>query len=86
MSQYDNTGQVALWGKKPEDSEKAPDAKGHFYAHRDIKKGEKVQVALWRNESDNPKAPKMKGKVSDAQHQQNNDGYTPPADDSDIPF
>jgi len=61
---YDNKGQVALWKNKT-DNEKAPNAKGHFFAHRDIKEGEKVDLALWKNVSDNDNAPVMKGKISD---------------------
>lgn len=65
MSEYDNRGQIALWGKKEDAGPNAPAAKGHFFAHRDIKEGEQIEVALWKNESDNPNAPLMKGKVSD---------------------
>ena len=96
--QYDNRGQIALWGKREDASPNAPVAKGHFFAHRDIKEGEKIDVALWLadNPNGNPNAPKMKGKVSDPYQA---DGTSTPqnrvteshifselAGDSDIPF
>lgn len=63
--EYDNKGEIALWGKRDGAGESAPVLKGSFYAHRDIKAGEQIDVALWRNESKNPKAPILTGKVSD---------------------
>jgi hypothetical protein len=88
--EYDNRGQISLWGKKPDASENAPVAKGHFFAHRDIKEGEQIEVALWKNDNDNPNAPKMKGKVSDkyqAGEAAPAAAPTTPVDyDDDIPF
>jgi len=63
--EYDNSGQIALWGKKPDAGPNAPSLKGHFFAHRDIRAGEQIEVALWKNESENPNAPLTKGKISD---------------------
>ena len=66
MSNYDNTGTTALWrNDKYEAGGKAPRLKGHFFAHRDIKAGDKVAVAYWDSNSDNEKAPMLKGKVED---------------------
>ena len=67
MSQsYDNTGTAALWSnEKYEAGVSHPRLKGSFYAHRDIKQGEQVDIALWDGNSENPKAPALKGKVSD---------------------
>lgn len=92
--QYDNRGKVALWGKREGASPNAPAAKGHFFAHRDIREGEKVDLALWPadNPNNNPNAPKMRGKVSDPYQADGNSGGTqppPPAApdlDDDIPF
>jgi len=85
--EYDNRGQIALWGKKPTDSDSAPAAKGHFFAHRDIKEGEQIEVALWKNDSDNPNAPKLKGKVSDKYSAGGSQAQEPKvAVDEDIPF
>ncbi len=66
MSNYDNTGTTGLWkNDKYEPGGKAPILKGHIYAHRDIKAGEKVAVAYWQNASDNERAPLYRGKVED---------------------
>ena len=65
MTEYDNKGQVSIWGNKDATNPKAPKWRGSFYAHRDIKAGEEIDIALWRNESDNPRAPVMKGKCGD---------------------
>ena len=66
MSEYDNTGTTALWkNDKYEAGGKAPRLKGHFFAHRDIKAGDKVSVAYWDSSSENEKAPILKGKVED---------------------
>lgn len=67
MSQtYDNTGTTALWrNEKYEPGGKAPRLKGHVYAHRDIKAGDKFAIALWDSNSENDKAPALRGKVED---------------------
>ncbi len=78
MNEYDNRGQAQLWSNKEgvQKNEKAPRWKGTFVAHRDIKEGEEVDIAMWANDSDNPRAPVMKGKISDRQDRQseNDDG------------
>jgi hypothetical protein len=87
--EYDNRGKIALWRKKEEDSEKAPDLKGHFFAHRDIKEGEIVDVALWRDNNANPNSPAVSGKVSDkrkADEAAPAGVTTAPDYDDDIPF
>jgi len=66
MSQYKEDGKVALWkNDKYERGGKQPYVRGHFTAHRAIKAGEKINIALWVNQSDNEKAPAMSGMVSD---------------------
>lgn len=54
MSQsYDNTGTAALWSnEKYEAGGSHPRLKGSFYAHRDIKQGEQVDIALWDGNSE----------------------------------
>ena len=42
-----------------------PRLKGTLYAHRDYKAGEPIDIALWDNNSENPKAPALTGKVED---------------------
>ena len=64
--QYDNSGTAALWSNdKYQAGGSHPRLKGSFYAHRDIKAGEQVDIALWDSNSENPKAPALKGKISD---------------------
>ena len=67
MSQtYDNKGQVALWpNEKYEAGGPHPRFKGNVIAPRDIKAGEQLDIAVWDSNSENPKAPALKGKVSD---------------------
>ena len=87
MTEYDNRGQIALWKfVSPTNNADAPAATGHFYAHRDIKEGEKIDVSLWKESSQNPNAPVMKGKIQDKYVK---DGFTDApavADESGIPF
>ena len=64
--QYHNKGQVALWSNENYQAGGShPRLKGNFVAHRDIVAGETIDVALWDSNSENPKAPSLKGKVSD---------------------
>lgn len=67
MSQYDDSGKVALWANAS-GNERAPKYKGHVFAHRDIKKGEKVALALWENEP-GERRPTFRGKVEDIRQQ-----------------
>jgi len=72
MNQYDNRGVVSLWSNSKATG-KMPVIKGNVVAHRDIKEGETLNIALWNNvDKDgndrhemNPKAPKWRGKISD---------------------
>tara|TARA_R110002012_G_scaffold122358_2_gene272363 strand:+ start:157 stop:465 length:309 start_codon:yes stop_codon:yes gene_type:complete len=83
--QYDDRGKIALW-RNTTGNPNAPVAKGHFYAHRDIKEGEKIDVSLWKESSQNANAPVMKGEIQDKFVK---DGFAdaPPAEDNeDIPF
>jgi len=80
---YDNKGKVALWPNKESTEEnKQPRWRGHFFAHRDIKAGEQIEVSLWRNSNDNPNSPVMDGKVSD--RRQTETSQQPDFDD--LPF
>jgi len=87
MTEFDNKGQIALW-KDTGGKTGAPVMKGHFYAHRDIRAGEKIEVALWHNASENPNAPSAKGKIQDP-WQPEGQSSAPPQDDfedSELPF
>lgn len=84
--QFDNKGQIALWtNEKHEKGGKAPYMKGSLFAHRDIKAGEKIDIGLWLQESDNPKAPKLKGKIADPYKGDGGNNLSQPVDD-EIPF
>ena len=66
MSQYDNTGKVSLWSNETyEAGGRQPRLKGTVFAHRDLKAGEAMDIAVWDNNSENPKAPALTGKVED---------------------
>ena len=99
--EYDNRGRVALW-KSKSNHPQAPAYTGTVIAHRDIKEGETVSIALWPNRTGNAKAPLIRGQISDREDQRSNGSDTgggnasppsqvgsPPSgfdDDSDIPF
>ena len=64
MSQYDNTGKVSLWSNETyEAGGRQPRLKGTVFAHRDLKAGEAMDIAVWDNNSENPKAPALTGKL-----------------------
>ena len=84
--QYDNKGQVALWAnEKYEAGGTHPRLKGNLVAHRDIAAGETIDVALWDGSSENPKAPILKGNISDKFEPQQSAPAGTQANDS-IPF
>jgi hypothetical protein len=77
---YDNTGKVSLWvNEKHDPSGRQPRLKGKLFAHRDYSAGEEIDIALWDNSSENPKAPAMSGKLSDKYVADNNGAATSPA-------
>lgn len=87
---YDNRGKVSLW-KNPqwERGSNKPYVRGKAVAHRDIREGEEIEVALWVNVSDNERAPNMTGKLSDP-HQRQEQRQQPAPDkapfNDDIPW
>ena len=86
---YDNKGTVALWKNDKKGNDKAPAAKGHVYAHRDIRSGEKIELALWRNDNSNPNAPMMTGKLSDPRepvNQEAKEAFDKEFEDDSFPF
>ena len=56
MQNKDKPGTGATW-KNESTNPQAPAYKGHFFAHRDIKEGEKIDLALFANDSQNERAP-----------------------------
>jgi len=90
MSDFDNTGKASAWRGK---GGKAPALKVKCYAHKDLAAGTEFEVSLWTNESDNPKAPILKGEVQDPwkppqdnMHRGAQPGQTASDFNDDIPF
>ena len=80
VTEYVNDGKSALWDRKEEAPETAPVLKGHAYAHRDIKKGEKVELSYWKNERyvKGGKHPRLNGKMRDVYNAQLQPETPPP--------
>ena len=75
--QYDNRGKVSLW-KNDREGDRQPVLKGNLVAHRDLKEGETIDIALWKQDATGNQ-PVMTGKISDVF----NAGAK---DDDDLPF
>lgn len=61
--QYDNKGQVSFWkNENYSPSNKQPQWRGTFIVGEDFVAGDTVEISLWPNVSDNPRAPGLKGK------------------------
>ncbi len=85
MAYEQKPGDVAIFKERDKRSDKAPDWKGTAVAHRDIKAGEKLEVAFWQK-SDTMLA----GKVSDPRQRQDGQQARPAntrqMDDDEIPY
>ena len=88
--EFDNKGKISMWkneGYIPAGNK--PWVRGTIVAHRDIEAGEELDLSLWINRSENPRAPKLTGKVQD-KYQANAPVAAPePAmidDFDDVPF
>tara|TARA_R110000796_G_scaffold55240_2_gene128747 strand:+ start:1617 stop:1880 length:264 start_codon:yes stop_codon:yes gene_type:complete len=87
MSQYDNTGKVSLWSNETyEAGGKQPRLKGMAYAPYDMKAGEAMEVALWDNNSEHPKAPALTGKLDRKREAQAAPAMAATPVDDSIPF
>ena len=64
MAYEGKPGRGGVWNNDSTNSQ-APLFKGHFLAHRDIKAGERVDLALFNNDSANAQAPVYDVKVQD---------------------
>ena len=62
--EYDNRGTVSLW-KNTKEGPKQPYVDGNLVAHRDIKEGETIRMALWVQKGAASNQPVLKGKISD---------------------
>lgn len=83
MSYEPKPGDIAVFPNKyHEAGDNKPNGKGYLIAHRDIKQGEKLEVALWTKTSDKGKF--QAGKVSDFRQREESQQPRPvqhPADD-----
>ena len=56
-------GEVCLFENEKAGNARAPDHRGYFVAHRDIKAGEKIAIAIWNGSPDSPRS--FRGTASD---------------------
>lgn len=63
MAYEKKPGDVSLFETEKMGRESAPDHQGYFIAHRDIKAGEKIAIALWAGRANSSRS--FGGKVSD---------------------
>jgi hypothetical protein len=68
-------GDVCLFENEKAGHESAPDHRGYIVAHRDIKAGEKIQIALWSGRPGSARS--FGGRVTDGQHSCEQDRSTP---------
>lgn len=73
-------------------NKKAPVFSGNIYAHRDIKKGEMLELAAWFNDRDNDRAPLLRLGLQDKRERsggaisREGEPYSPGPLHDDIPF
>jgi len=58
-------GDVSLFENEKAGHERAPDHRGYFIAHRDIKAGEKIEMVLWAGRPNSSRS--FGGRLSDDQ-------------------
>ena len=85
---YDNTGKVSMWSNESYTAGgKQPRFKGMAYAPYDMKAGEAMEVALWDNDSEHPKAPALTGKLDRKREAQAPQAQPEPAlASNEVPF
>ena len=81
--EYDNRGRVSLW-KNTKGGPTQPYVDGILVAHRDIKEGETIRMALWVQKGAAGNQPVLKGQISDPQ--QYNGEQSSDLTSEDIPF
>lgn len=77
--QYDDRGKAVLW-KVTKGGDRAPYCSGHFFAPRDIKEGERMDLAFWLTEQKNDRSPVMDGRVNEVY--KNEDTFAPEPEDA----
>jgi uncharacterized protein (DUF736 family) len=81
-------GDSAIFKNDKRGNEKAPDMRGYVVAHRDIKAGEKIELAMWKRD-DKDGGWFYSGKISDPRPKKEAPERQPGEDDVDsdrIPF
>ena len=85
--EYDNRGRVSLW-KNTKEGDRQPYVDGNLVAHRDIKEGETIRMALWVQKGAAGNQPVLKGQISDPlQHNgENTSDLESSVSEEEIPF
>lgn len=85
--EYDNRGRVSLW-KNTKEGDKQPYVDGNLVAHRDIKEGETIRMALWVQKGAANNQPVLKGQISDPlqNNGENSSQFQSNVSEEDIPF
>lgn len=76
MAYEQKPGDAAVFKEREKRSDKAPDWKGNLVAHRDIKAGEKLEIAFWQKSET-----MLAGKISDPRQKQEQ-APLPPREDA----
>ena len=82
MAYQPKDGDGTLFVNDKKGNQKAPDRTGYILAHRDIRKGEKLNLAGWIQQGSQGRDPFLSLRMSDPQQQRS---YTPPPDPEDRP-
>lgn len=85
--EFDNRGRVSLW-KNTKQGDRQPYVDGNLVAHRDIKEGETIRMALWVQKGAAGNQPVLKGQISDPlQHNgENTSDLESSVSEEEIPF
>ncbi len=85
--EFDNRGRVSLW-KNTKEGDRQPYVDGNLVAHRDIKEGETIRMALWVQKGAAGNQPVLKGQISDPlQHNgENTSDLESSVSEEEIPF
>jgi len=87
MAYEPNPGDGALFGNKNRTTDKHPNATGYVIAHRDIKAGEKLNLAAWTKTSGTGKFQSLRMSDPRTAEQQTRDAQPEPNPlDDEIPF
>jgi len=71
MAYENKPGDISIFRNKS-DNDKAPTMTGYALAHRDIRKGEKIEVAVWKRDPKSGGDSFLSGLISDPYEAQSN--------------